>query len=488
MSARRPTPFEGDDDPTPARGIRPADPVPDAHRDGHAHDEHQHGEDQTGAAPNYLVRRAVVTAAVVVAIAIVAIVIGWFLDDDESPASPSAEAAEWNTLVVLTDDQIRLLDRGSNDEIDTYAAANLLDAQSLVAGNVLVTMDDTGLIVQTDLTDGSRRRSRSGPDETLRISPDNPTIAIAGSDVGGDVTIIETLDRSSFSIAEVAGLEDPLIFADDVLVNPSASHIATPVPNAFQSVVIELDTQSAQARAGRAIAIDDERVVTEQPAGDRSEIEFFDLAGERLGTADIAAPRATLLRDDGRLLSVSESGAISIVDPDGSIDEVGELLDPDGRSIEVSDGASVVDGDNLLVVGDRQSFVLDSDGSQLGTVTGVPDATPATGARCVVVGDPGTPTTTKVLDLETGAVIAEIDVGFPLADSFDGCTAAFQSGGPKVFSNGELTDVDVDSIAAVAPDGAGYVAIDGRDAEYVADGDDPVEVTDRDAIVHFGQR
>ena len=45
------------------------------------------------------------------------------------------------------------------------------------------------------------------------------------------------------------------------------------------------------------------------------------------------------------------------------------------------------------------------------------------------------------------------------------------------------------SIAAVAPDGRAYVALDGRDAEYVdLDGDDVIEIGERNAVIHFGQR
>ena len=103
----------------------------------------------------------------------------------------------------------------------TYTASDdLLDAQSLVAGNVLVTMTDEGRITQTDLADGSERRGRSGSTRrcgsrrTIRRSPwPGPTpAATSPSSTPGT--------GPRLGVADAAGLDDPLIFATDVLVNP----------------------------------------------------------------------------------------------------------------------------------------------------------------------------------------------------------------------------------------------------------------------------
>ncbi|WP_148288518.1 hypothetical protein [Ilumatobacter nonamiensis] len=479
MPDRPPMPRDaGDDDPTPARGV-----------DRHSRSaEPEDGFDEVE--PNFLVRRALVVGGIVLAIAVVAVVVGQIIGGDDSSSGSTAEAAEWDAIVVLDEDEIRLLDPGSGDELDAYeASADLLDAQSLVAGNVLVTMTDSGVIVQTDLSDDSQRRGRSGPDETLVISPDNPSIAIAGNDLGGDVTIIDTRDRSVVSVADAAGLDDPLIFTGDVLVNPSGTHVAVPVPTAFQSVVIDLAEGTAQARSGRVIALDDDRLVTEQPAGSESELEFYDLSGERLGSADIPAPQATLLRDDGRILAVSETGVVSTVDADGSVDDVATLTDPDERAVEITGGARAADGDRLIAVGSRNTYVLDPDGEQLAVVRGGPPARLNGAAQCVVVSPPSSSTApTTAIDLATGATLAEIEGGFPTGDSYDGCTVAFQGTDPQLLSEGELVDVDADSIVAVAPDGSGYVVLDGRDSEYVELGDDPLEIADGPSVIHFARR
>jgi len=482
MTDHPPTPFvAGDNDPTPPRGVRHSRGSSDA---PNSDDRGVEEWDE----PNYLFRRGLVVGGVVAAIAAVAIGAGQLLGGDSSDSTSSAAAAEWNTIVVLTSDEVTLFDDGG-DEVSTFEASDdLLDAQSLVAGNVLVTMNDAGRIIQTDLSDETQRRGRSGPDESLRLSPDNPQIAVSGPDTGGDVTLIDTRDRSLVSVADIAGLDDPLIFGDQVIVNQDGTHAAVPVPNAFQSVVIDLEQQTSQARAGRVIALDDEQIVTEQPAGDRSELEFYSLAGERLGSVDVPAPRATLLRSDGTLLSVAENGTISTVDADGSFDDINALVDPEGRTVDVTSGQRVADGDRLLVGAGRNTYVIDADGNQLGVAAGEAMPTPSGGARCAVITATEPTSSTSVIDLDTGAILAGVEGSFATDTSYDGCTVSFQGTGAQLFVDGELISVDVDSIAAVAPDGAGYVALADRESRYVTLGDDSTALADSPAVVHFGER
>ena len=486
---------DDDDELTPPRGIAPTearttrgrtdgrDPRSDVHR----------GEDDGDDEPNYLIRRGLVVACVVVVIAAAAVVVSRFIGGDDGSPTDTASGADWDTIVVLTD-EIRLLDRDSADELATYRAPpELRDAQSLVAGGVLVTMGDDGRITQTDLADGTQRSGRAGADETLRLSPDNAVVALVGPDGGGDVSIVDTRDRSVVSVADIADLNDPLIFATDVLVNRSGSHVAVPVPSSFQSVVIDLATGTSKALAGRVIAIDDEHVVTEQPAGPESGIGFYDLDGTRLGSVDVTAPRATLLRPDGTLLLVAGDGSIQTADADGSVDDRDPLVDPDGDPVEIRSGIRVADGARLVAAGGGRVFVLDDSGAQLGVAGGGVIGTVRSSAQCLAVGAGTSTSSTTVLDAESGAVVVEIERGAVTAESVDGCTATVAASGrgasPMLLTNGELIDVAADSISAVAPDGAAYVAIDGRDSEYVRFADDgPIEIGDRSAIVHFGQR
>lgn len=476
--------FAGDDDATPPRGT----PTTDASGDWEDPDDEW---DDEWDEPNYLIRRGLVVAAVVVAIAVVAIVASRFIGGDDDSAGSQSANADWDTIVVLTRDQVRLLERDSGDEIDTFDSVDdLLDAQSLVVGNVLVTMTDEGRINQIDLTDGTSRRGRAGLDETLIISPDNPRIGIAGPDAGGDVTIIDTAERNVLSIGDVAGLDAPLIFINDVLVNASGTHVAVPVPNAFQSFVIDVNQETSAALAGRVIAISDEFVVTEQPVGNSSEIEFHDLLGEEISTVDVPAPQASLLVDS-KLLIVAEDGSIRTVASDGTVEDVGAVIDEIGEPLEVSGGFNTYGGERLVVTSRRHVVILEADGTQLGVAVGQIGTAPTNANRCVVVGGSSSTNPSTVLDLETGAVVAGIERGLPAASSYDGCTTAFFGGpSPQILSEGEVADVDANSVATIAPDGAAYVVLDGRDTEFVRIGseDDPIELADEPAVVHFGLR
>lgn len=484
MSDRRTPPFaSGDDDPTPPRGT----PVT-AHDRGDEYDDEWDEWDE----PNFLIRRALVVGSVVIGIALVAIVIGQFFGGGDDNSTSSSANAEWDTIVVLNADEIQLLERDSGDEIDRFDSADdLLDAQSLMAGNVLVTMTDQGRISQLDITDGSVRRGRSGLDQTLRISAGNPRIAIAGPDSGGDMTIIDTTQRNVLSIADVAGLDDPLIFSTDVLVNPAGTHVAAPVPNAFQSVVINLTEETSDALAGRVIALSDTLVVTEQPAGGESEIEFHDLLGERLGSIDVPAPQVSMLTADGTLLLVAADGSIRTATSDGSLDEVGSVTDAEGAAVEVTGGAATLDRTRLVVFASANVVVLDDNGAQLGVAIGNVSSFPTEATRCLLVSQGRSTQPLTAIDLDTGAIITTIDRGLPAATSYDGCTAAVFGGpSPQLLTDGAVVDVDASSITTIAPDGDAYVVIDGRDTEFVKIGneDDPVEIADEPSVIHFGKR
>ncbi|MFT4658343.1 MAG: hypothetical protein ACJAXA_003091 [Candidatus Aldehydirespiratoraceae bacterium] len=480
MFDRRTTPHPpGDDDPTPPRG----NPV--TRRAGD--DDWEDWEE-----PNYLIRRSLVIGSVVLGIALVAIVIGQLIGRGNDSGTSSSANAEWDTIVVLTADEIQLLERESGSEIDRFDSADdLLDAQSVMAGNVLITMTDQGRIGQLDITDGSVRRGRSGLDETLRISAGNPRVAIAGPDSGGDITIIDTTERNVLSIADVAGLDDPLIFSTDVLVNPAGTHVAAPVPSAFQSVVINLAEQTSDALAGRVIALSDTLLVTEQPAGGQSEIEFHDLLGERLTSIDVPAPQASMLTANGTLVLVAADGSIRTATSDGSLDDVGSVTDAEGIILEVTDGASTFDHTRLVVFAGENVVVLDENGAQLGVATGSVSTLPAEAARCLLVSEGRSTQPLTVIDLTTGATITTIDRGLPASTSYDGCTAAMFGGpSPQLLTEGVVVDVDASSIATIAPDGDAYVVIDGRDTEFVKIGneDEPREIADEPSVIHFGNR
>lgn len=490
MSRRRSSSTSpGDDDPTPPRGNRSVE----AQRRRHADDESWEADewDDDWDEPNFLVRRAIVVGAVVLAIALLAVLASRLIGgDDTGGGSPTANA-QWDTTVVLEADQIRLLDRDSGDEIDAYSSTiDLLDAQSLVIGDVLVTMTDDGAIGLVDLNDGAIRRGRSGVDETLLASPDNPLVAFSGPDAGGDVTIIDTAGRNVFSVADTAGLASPLIFTDDIRVNPAGTHVAVPVPNAFQSFVIDVAEETSDAFAGRVIAISDELVVTEQPAGPESEIEFHELGGERLESVDVPAPSASMLTDDGTLLLVADDGSVRSVASDGTIDDADSITGDDGTALSVTGGFPARDGTRLVVFTDELVLVLDEDGSVIGSAPGEIGGTRTRSMRCVLVASGSSADPSILLDLDDGSPAATIERGVSSSESVDGCTVALIGGADNLVTGGEVVAIDARSIAEVAPDGSAVAVLDGRDTELVVldERDDPIEIADEPVVVRFGRR
>ena len=186
IAARQP-PAAGGDDPTPPRGT-PSDAGARAGPNQRAWKrlptEHEAWDVDEWGEPNYLVRRALVVAVVVAAVAGAAILASRFIGGDDSPRHRhrplQTGTPSWCSAPMRFGSSTAIPPTKSRP---SRVADDLLDAQSLVAGNVLVTMTDEGRITQTDLGDGSERRSRSGLDETLRIAPDHPLIALSGPTV-----------------------------------------------------------------------------------------------------------------------------------------------------------------------------------------------------------------------------------------------------------------------------------------------------------------
>jgi hypothetical protein len=443
--------------------------------------------------PNYLARRAIAIACVVVVIAISAIVIGRAIGENESGGSAAQADDSWNSVVVLAQDEIRVIDPSSGETLDTFPSEDdLLDAQSEVSGPMLVTMTDAGKIVQTDLRDGTTHRSRSEQDAELILSRANPQIGIAGpAATGGDLTIIDTRRQASFQIGDIAGLEDPLMFPDAVFVNSTGSHLAVSDARSFQTVVVDIVEETAELIAGQAIAIDDATVVTAQRAGDETELEFYDLVGERVGRADVATPSAVLLTPDHDLLLVTSTGEISKANADGDVDALGPLAHPDGLPIEVRRGEPTRGNTRLVVQSSVGTFIVDDDGDQLALVDGDQAPTIRLSNECVTVNGRRAEITPVQLDLADGSVRAELEAGFAARSSFDGCTNVVQGVEPPEFlRDGETSPIPGDSVAALAPDGGAVVATTGLRHQLLrpSEDDEPVDVANGRVVIHFANR
>ncbi|WP_420452015.1 hypothetical protein [Ilumatobacter sp.] len=440
--------------------------------------------------PNYIVRRAILVAAVVAVVAMGAIVVGRIIGDDGSDTSATSEATEWNTVVSLTDSGIDVIERGSGDEVASYDDDDLLDHRTVVAGDVLLSLSDAGRLTLVDLSDGSTRTRRVERDQTLLVSPDDPSVVFVAGDGRGDVVIVLSAEGRLLGLADVTDVESPLIDAGDVLIAPSAGLAAVPVPNIFQSFVVDLAEETAVALAGRVVALDDDVVVTEQPAGDVSEIEFSDLDGEEIATVDVPAPIATLLTPSGDLLVVAADGSVGTATTGGDLDEHDDLVDADGRRVDVRSGDVVADGDRMVVTGDGQITVLDPDGEVVATFVGELAEPLTKASRCAIVSSERGGRAATVVDLDDGAEIGDIGRGSITDVSVDGCTISIVDGGnPQVFAAGEVVAVDADEVLDLTPDGSAYIARTGTERSLVRiDGGDPIDLPDGDSLVLFGRR
>ncbi len=417
--------------------------------------------DRHDRAPNYLVRRAIAIGAVVAVLAGASVVAGRIIGGDGDDGAKTPKAADWNTIVVVADEEVRLVDPETGAVTTTYPGEEaLLDAESLVTGDTLVLMNDFGRITQLDLADGAIRRSSAPDGSTLVISPENASIVLAGPPVGGDVTVVDTRDGTSFDIGDAAGLSDPLIFVDGVFVNESGRHIATADARSFQSALIDIETRSPTLLAGQVVALDDSAVVTAQRAGDQAELEFYDITGERRGSADGPSPQATMLTGDASALVVSATGAIAAVGANGTVDDIGTLvLADEATSIEVRAGHPTGGAESLVLETDAGVLVLDAAGVELARVPGELLAPVTRTTECLIAGDTRPNGFAFHLDAVTGEKLGEFPGGIVGSRSADGCTVAMLGGEPRIVKQGG--DMDLGATASgsitITPDGTAYV-------------------------------
>ena len=453
-------------------------------------------------------RRVGAIGAAVAVVAVSVIVIGRSLGGDDGRSSAGEVEAEWNRVVVLTERAINVIDPASGEVDDTFnVTTDLLDDQSLVNGPMLATMTDFGRIAVYNLTDGSVRRGQAGVDETMLRSRDHDDLLFIGSDVGGDLTLIDLSERSILSVADLAALDSPLMFANAARANPAGTHVAVSDGRSFQTIVIDVAEEAAIPIAGQIVAINDEVVVTAQRAGATTELEFYDLAGERLGSVDVPTPVATLLTGDDEVITVDATGAIRIAKPD-DVSDAGQVVvpatepDTDDAPATPSSGVETASNTRLVVTDDSDTFVIDDRGEQLFFNTGLVTSPISGPTVCASVGG-GFGSTSTIVDLDRGRVLADLDGLSVSLTSVDGCTAALlgrgtvlddeprvlvddEGTGTLVWHDGDLVEIRGNSVAAIAPDGGSAAVIDGDTTVLVDLNDgDGLPLAAEPVVVHF---
>ncbi len=504
--------------------------------------------------PNFLVRRAIFVGAVVAVIAVAAIIVSRFLEDEPPGGSDASIGAEWNAVVVVTDDQVLVVDPdsdpaddetgddpddaaagtteagatpatddgattdtggatatpgtgtattettdatdGDSDEPGTdgvvYEADGLLDAESAAVGQTLVLLDENGQVSQVDLVEGTVRRARAEPGGVLVTDTGHPDVLAAGVPRGGGLTIIDTRTGDTFEVGELADLDDPLMFADELIVNEAGTYAAVADGRSFQTVLVNLTDGTADLLPGRVEDLNDTTIVTAQPAGEQSELEFFQVDGERIGTVDAPTPEALLLTGEQSAVTVTGDGRILTISPDGDLEEAGLLTDEERPQVEVVDGTAVLGRERFLVVADGFVAVLDPDGAIRATVTGRVVGAPGTSSRCVIVGDPSSAGAAAQVDLDTGEVLGQLAGGTISSSSVDGCTAAvIGTQATQVLVRGAIVALPagIGTVSAISPDGEAAVASSPRGEVLVAIGSDtePRTLSTDPAVIRFAQ-
>ncbi len=503
--------------------------------------------------PNFLVRRAIFVGAVVAVIAVAAIIVSRFLEEEPPGGSDASIGAEWNTVVVVTDEQVLVVDPDSDppddeagddddasagtteggatpatddvattdaggapttpgtdttttDTTDTtgggsdgppadgivYEADGLLDVESAAAGQTLVLLDEGGQVSQVDLVEGTVRRARAEPAGVLVTDTGHPEVLAAGVPRGGGLTIVDTRSGDTFDIGELADLDDPLMFADELIVNEAGTYAAVADGRSFQTVLVNLTDGTADLLPGRVEDLNDTTIVTAQPAGEQSELEFFQVDGERIGTVDAPTPEALLLTGEQSAVAVTGDGRILTISPDGALEEAGLLTDEERPRVEVLDGTAVLGRDRFLVVADGFVSVLDPDGAIRATVNGRLVGAPGTSSRCIIVGDPSSAGAAAQVDLDTGEVLGQLAGGTISSTSVDGCTAAvIGTQATQVLVRGDTVPVPagIGTISAISPDGEAAVASSPRGEVLIAIGSDadPRTLSTDPAVIRFAE-
>ncbi len=441
------------------------------------------------------------------------IVIARAFDGEDGRSSAGSVDADWTHVVALTNDAINVIDPGSGEIVDSYpATGSLLDDQSLVSGRMLLTMTDFGRLSIVDLDDGSVRRGQAGTDETLLRSRDHEDLALIGSDVGGDLTVVDLSERTILSVADVAGLDSPLMFADAARANPGGTHVAVSDGRSFQTIVVDIAEAAAIPLAGQIVSINDRVVVTAQRAGASTELEFYDLEGEREGSIDLPTPVAAMLTSDDDVVTVGADGAVRIATA-ANVRDVDPILRPrsdddddGGEPVSPTDGVDTASRTRLLVSDGADTWILDDQGETLlfnaNAVT-----SPVSGlTRCVNIGGSFGNTST-IVDIDRGQIIGDLDGLLVSLTSVDGCTASLlgrgtvlgqeptirfdgePGTGTSVWFDGGLVEIVGDSVAAIAPDGSAAAVIDGTDTLLVElDDGSTTSLATEPVVVHFADR
>lgn len=457
--------------------------------------ERPHAEiDGSGREPNYLVRRAIVVGVVVVLIASIAVGVGSLIDGDESSSPSGAATSDWNAIALVDDrtGQVIVVDEAGDEQARFASGVRQPTDTAAVSATMVVTSESGAAVV--DLAGETSEAIDLVPSALGVVVPNGSAVTMIVGSASGDRAVLvdgptgDVIDTATS--APIAGAQYDVAAA---IAAPGGREVLVTDAGNFQTVLFSFDRSEPSYLPGRALAVDDELVVTTQNVGTESSISVFDHDGASVSEARTASVRAAMIAGS-RVILVTLDGDLLALDT-GS----GDVSSLDTVGVAPVQSASVAtSGDRLIVVGAGGTAIVDTDGAIL---TELPGAVPiATGpnefatvtSACVVTTEAtdaatDTPTDTAtdtgaggvtVIALDDGRVVAEAsapDGAAPPLTSADGCTIALASvDGATVVSESATSDLaGVGEVRSLAPDGTVVIAATDDRLELHSVSDEP---------------
>lgn len=482
----RPIPFDDNDPADGSHNTGVHDTGPDAghessgraQRSGtddrsHSGPAERHGETQE---PNYWFRRAVLIGGVVAVIAAGAFLVVNLREPSSGADSNGSIGADWNRLALTDERSGRIIvENASGEEVGrTDTGVRPITSSSVVGPTGLVVGSPGAAIV--DLSNETA--------ETIEIDA-APIVAPAGSALtmiapstdGSRGVLVHGPTGDRLDTAEFAPIVGTRFDFEQSRSTPSGRSVLVTDSGNFQSVLLSFDRDQPSYFLGRALAIDDDIVVTLQNVGAEATILVFDHDGETITSGRTSSVRAGMVVDDAVQVVTAEGEILTMSATSGDTETVDQL---DIGTIE--SGVVAASGEVLIVVGASGTALVGPDGQ---TIASFEDSRPfdeawsTRSATCVVLTD-STTDTVVAAELATGAIRAEATTTTPITASADGCTLGVPTwnGEVQVISGDDAVSIDTEGeLVALAPDASSIaVDIDGR--LVLIEVDDPSDETD----------
>jgi hypothetical protein len=420
-------------------------------------------------------RQGLAVAGVAVVV-VGALAVGMAVADDDSAGE--AGGGSWDSIAAVDREtgEVTILDRDGveiGDPLDTG-----IEELGYVLGDgshlALVATDAAGVI---DVATGTvEAPALPGGGRAVRVLTSEPLVLAAGRDEGGDVTIISA--TTSLDVAESARLDDALMFPNEVRSDVTGTRFAVADLRTLQTVVVGSDRDDALVLPGVPVALTDELTVTAESQDEQSQVQFWSMEGDRIGSVEVARVRAGLIGANDDTVLVTEEDEVLQVSPGDDEARLVATLEPPGALLGA---VPALEGQRLVLAADRGVVVLDEHGEVVATLDlGEPwrrqPLVTNPSQRCVVVmSESGRAT---MLDLESGETLGAVDdVTLVNAWSTDGCTASLirPDDSTIVRVGTEVTLDPEETVVAIAPTGDHVVVRDGSGEAWLRDLDDDAE-------------